>query len=194
MATSYRDLELPDTRGVDGERGRQPQARVQRIAIDIWDPRQITPRTKNSAPESQNKNRKNIEICIRGGWKASAGRGRREPTEVGELRGAALELELVAGEGLEPVLERVLQRPRYDGLHPPPASPDGSPGAARRPDGSVVASRRIGGEIPARWGKRRGEGGGGGGTAGGCETRWWALLGLRLRLPFGLSFIFFFFN
>jgi len=42
--------------------------------------------------------------------------------EVGELGGAAVELELVAGEGLEPVLERVLQRPRYDRLHgQPPA-------------------------------------------------------------------------
>ena len=39
-----------------------------------------------------------------------------------------------------------------------PASPDGSPGAARRRDGSAVASRRIGGQIPARWRKRRGEG------------------------------------
>ena len=49
--------------------------------------------------------------------------GFRDPTEVGELGGSAVELELVAGEGLEPVLERVLQRPRYDRLHgrPPPA-------------------------------------------------------------------------
>jgi len=164
VATSYRDLELPDTRCVDGERGRQPQARVQRITIDIWYPRQITPRTKNSAPESQKKKRKTNEICIRiPGWKASA--GRREPTEVGELRGAALELELVAGEGLEPVLERVLQRPRYDRLHPAP--PPRTVPLERRGGGTGRRWRVAGSEVRFRRDGESGggEGGGGGGTA-----------------------------
>jgi len=83
--------------------------------------------------------------------------------EVRELRGAALELELVAGEGLEPVLERVLQCPRYDRLHLPrlPECPGRFPwgGAAAGTvcPVSVVARRRIGGEIPARGRKRGGE-------------------------------------
>jgi hypothetical protein len=94
------------------------------------------------------------------GWKASA--ERRQPTEVGELRGAALELELVAGEGLEPVLERVLQRPRYDGLHPPPPARtvplERRGGGTGRPV-SAVAGGRIGGGMEKAEGGT-GEGGG----------------------------------
>lgn len=126
-----------------------------------------------------------------------------DPTEVGELRGAALELELVAGEGLEPVLERVLQRPRYDRLHLPPRSqsaPEGYTGAARRGAAEVRFARcrwwRAAGsevsEIPERWRKRRrGERRWGG---EGCEKRWWALFGSETGTPFGLvSFFFSFF-
>lgn len=112
LAAYYRDLELPYARGVDGERRRQPQARVQRIAIDIWYPAKSQPGKK-----------KKLSTRITKPNEIGTGRRvlarRREPTEVGELRGAALELELVSGEGLEPVLERVLQRPRYDRLHLP---------------------------------------------------------------------------
>jgi hypothetical protein len=43
----YRDLELPDARGVDGERRRQAQAGVQRVAIDICTPPQITDKLSN---------------------------------------------------------------------------------------------------------------------------------------------------
>lgn len=46
LAAYYRDLELPDARGFDGERRRQPQARVQCIAIDIWDPTKSHPGEK----------------------------------------------------------------------------------------------------------------------------------------------------
>lgn len=109
----YRDLELPDSRGLDGERRRQHQARVQRVAIDICIT-QITPKKKVSTRRRPN-------------WHPQP--EKRIPTEIGELRGAALQLELVAGEGLEPVLERVLQRPRYDRLHPrlPPARASTTP-------------------------------------------------------------------
>lgn len=113
----------------------------------------------------------------------------RDPTEVGELGGAAVELELVAGEGLEPVLERVLQRPRYDRLHGHPR-PSGTlrgslwGGAGRRGDGSPVAVA-VAGVPPDR---RRDSGGmererrggdrvGVRGEVEGGERKWWALLG-----------------
>lgn len=93
--------------------------------------------------------------------------------EAGELGGAAVELELVAREGLEPVLERVLQRPRYDRLHgrPPPSGGELFGAVLRcRCRRRWRACRRIGGEIPAGWRGRRGtdrvgevvKGGGGG--------------------------------
>ena len=182
MEASYRDLQLPDARGVDGERRRQPQARVQRIAIDIWDPAKSHPE-----PKSQHRNQKR-ENPMKSAPEVKTLDGRRVPTEVGELRGAALELELVAGEGLEPVLERVLQRPRYNRLHLPrlPECPGRFPwsGAAAGTvcPASVVARRRIGGEIPARWRKRGRGRRWRGGPVEGCEKRWWALLGLGPRL------------
>lgn len=42
---------------------------------------------------------------------------KQKVTQIGELHGTALQLELVTGEGLEPVLEGVLQRPSKNRLH-----------------------------------------------------------------------------
>lgn len=43
--------------------------------------------------------------------------GEAKVTQIGKLNGTALQLELVSGEGFEPVLECVLQRPSKDRFH-----------------------------------------------------------------------------
>lgn len=87
--------------------------------------------------------------------------------EAGELGGAAVELELVAREGLEPVLERVLQRPRYDRLHgrPPPSGGGAFWGGSPVPVSAAVAGvppdrRRDSGGMEREEGDRQGRGGG----------------------------------
>lgn len=188
VATSYLTViwSFPTRAVSTASAGGNPRLACSASPLISATPAKSHPEPKKTQHPNHKTKTKNIEICIQVG---QTQRGEGNLTEVGELRGAALELELVAGEGLEPVLERVLQRPRYDGLHPapPPRRSPWSGAAAARVGGVEPVDRRPdSGEMEKA--ERRGEGRWRGVELRGYETRWWALLGLRLRLPFGLSF------
>jgi len=145
------------------------------------------PAKSHRKPKTQHPNhkkRKINEICIRGG-KPQRGEGNPprlescavRPWSLNWSREKDLSQYLSVYSSARAMIDSIL--PRLPGRFPWSGAAAGRVGGGEPPD-----RRRDSGEM------EKAEGGGEveGVELRGCETRWWALLGLRLGLSFGLSF------